>query len=237
MKRPSPIQVVFCGFGRFLFEQEWQIVKAKLERLINELELHPEKRPPLIAQLFLISGEDRRHGQHCGFDWRAILRAALRGVICGTREGASTIEQQIVRVVTGRFERTFRRKVREILLASLVAAHFPKRFTPAVYLSIGYYGWRMNNFSQASRRLHFRPSAELSITEAASLVARLKYPEPRIASNRRRRQIGNRIEHLRRLSRIHYHMGVYDHLGVSINGPSISYREEFVRAIGAIPQN
>src|SRR5207244_8697723 len=98
----------------------------------------------------------------------------------GRREGASTIEQQIVRVLTNRFERTFVRKVHEVLLAALVADLFPKSATPRLYLSIGYFGWRMDGFLQACRRLELRPDI-LSLDDAADVVARLKYPEPHTA--------------------------------------------------------
>ena len=63
--------------------------------------------------------------------------------------GASTINQQLVRVLTNRYERTFKRKVKEILLASLVARAIPKTDIPGIYLSVAYFGWRMNGLVQA----------------------------------------------------------------------------------------
>jgi membrane peptidoglycan carboxypeptidase len=168
--------------------------------------------PPLVAQRLLVSAEDHRHGRHGGIDYYAICRAVWRRLVQRRREGASTIEQQIVRVLTNRFERTLTRKVRELLLATLVSEQLPKSATPALYLSIGYYGWRMNGFAQACRRLGLKPPA-LSLDDAAALVARLKYPEARVPPPTRMAQIRRRAEHLKRLYLRHLSDGTYEHLG------------------------
>lgn len=167
-------------------------------------------------QQLLVSGEDHRHAQHPGFDLIAICRAVWRRLSSGKREGASTIEQQLVRTFTGRYEPTLRRKLREIMLAAFVDIHFPKDILPAVYLSVAYYGWQMNGYRQASRRLGLEPG-RLTLNEAASLVARIKYPEPRIAPATRKFDIRRRSTHLVKLYRIHLYDGTYGHL----NGKSL----------------
>ncbi len=200
------------GFAaRYILSAEWDQLRAKIQLECQELAAAPHLTPPLIAQKLLVTGEDRRHGKHPGFDVRAIARALWRRVASGRREGASTIEQQIVRVLTGRFERSLRRKIREILLARLVAQAFPKSVLPALYLHIGYYGWRMNNFDQACRRLGLFVWS-MSLRDAASLVARLKYPEPHVAPGSRIDQIRRRREYLIRLYFQHIKDGTYDHL-------------------------
>src|SRR5690606_20512217 len=131
---------------------EWPVVRDRIRREWRLLSRAPEASPPLIAQQLLVSAEDHRHRLHPGFDVIAIARAVWRRLSRGSCEGASTIEQQIVRVVTGRYERTYRRKLREIALAILVANSFPKAILPAIYLRIAYYGWRMNGYGEACRR-------------------------------------------------------------------------------------
>ena len=49
---------------------------------------------------------------------------------------------QLVRVLTGRFERSWRRKIDEMVLAVLLTRHVPSNELPALYLSVGYYGFR-----------------------------------------------------------------------------------------------
>ena len=209
---------------------DWDMVRSRIDLECARLARHPELAPPLVAQQLLISGEDHRHAWHPGFDLIAICRALWRRLACGSREGASTIEQQLVRTITGRYERTLRRKSKEILLATLVDASFQKDIVPAVYLSIAYYGWRMNGYRQACRRLGLRPSF-LTLDEAATLVARLKYPEPRATPISRTFQIHRRSKHLLGLYRHHLHDGTYEHL----NGTTVRSRPSALGLAQSVP--
>lgn len=190
---------------------DWDAVRGRIETESARFGSRPELAPSPIMQRLLVSGEDHRHGRHPGFDPIAIGRALWRRVSRGAHEGASTIEQQIVRVVTNRYERSISRKVREILLAILVADRYPKHILPAVYLAIAYYGWRMNGFEQACRRLGLLPLCA-TLHESARLVARLKYPEPGRNSARRMSQIDRRAKHLCALYRRHVLEGTYGYL-------------------------
>ena len=144
----------------------------------------------------LILGEDRRLAWHPGVDPLALCRAAWRTYGCGRREGGSTVAMQLVRVLTGRFDRSWRRKIDEMALAILVTRHVSRVELPALYLSVGYYGWRMNGFAQACQRLGIDPAC-CSLHESAMLVARLKYPQPRNCPAARWQQIASRSEYLK----------------------------------------
>jgi membrane carboxypeptidase/penicillin-binding protein len=199
-----------------LLHAEWETLCAALMRSRRMLTHGLYPTTPLVVQRLLVSAEDHRHARHCGFDVYAICRAIWRRVAFGRREGASTIEQQIVRVLTNRFEPTVSRKLHELMLAALLSEAIPKSQMPNLYLSIGYFGWRMNGFAEACRRLGVRPDT-ISLDEAAALVARLKYPEPRVAPLARLTQINRRREHLKHLYGRHLANGAYSHLGDEIN--------------------
>jgi membrane peptidoglycan carboxypeptidase len=190
------------------------MVRSRIEQERIYLVRRPDLAPSLIAQELLVSGEDHRHAWHSGFDPIAICRALWRRLAYGSHEGASTIEQQLVRTITGRYERTLERKLKEIVLAFLVCEAFSRKDLPAVYLAIAYYGWHMNGYRQACKRLRIRPDS-LALDRAASLVARLKYPEPKIAPDTRRQQIDRRSKHLLNLYRRHANDGTYTHLDPS----------------------
>lgn len=191
-----------CSFlAIWLLRNEWQ----KLQNML--IKFYPMYNEscydvPILAQQLLISGEDHRFFQHGGIDPIAICRAIWRRLIFGKHEGASTIEMQIVRVVSGRFEPTLKRKIKEMGLATLLTRLIPKDQLPALYLQIGYYGWRMNGFENACRRLGLNKNS-ITSTEATQLVARLKYPQPRRSIRSRRDQIITRGEHLLYLYRRH----------------------------------
>ncbi len=173
----------------------------ELDQLVASLRgtLVPVVSPRLADAL--VQAEDHRFRRHCGVDLRAVLRAIYKTVCCGQRQGASTIEQQLVRVSSGRFETTLRRKVREIALAVALGGYFTKDTLLTLYLVRGYYGYGMTGLHEACVALGI-DAASLSFGEAASLVARLKYPEPRTCSPKQRARIDGRTQHiLRRLVR------------------------------------
>jgi membrane carboxypeptidase/penicillin-binding protein PbpC len=185
-----------------LLRQEWLALQGQLTRVYRAHIDAARLSPSAMAQQLLISGEDHRFFSHGGIDLIAICRAIWRGIVLRKPEGASTIEMQVVRVISGRFERTLRRKLREMALATLVTRAVPKEALPAVYLRIGYYGWRMNGFESACRRLGLSAEA-LTPVQTARLVARLKYPQPRATRPERWTQISARAQHLLRLQSQH----------------------------------
>jgi membrane carboxypeptidase/penicillin-binding protein len=213
---------------------DWLVISEFVGAELTHLQTGAAPLPPIQCQCLLVSGEDHRHRLHLGFDPLAILRAAWRGCTDGRREGASTIDQQIVRVVTGRYEITAARKVREIVLAVALRRQFPASGLPALYLHLGYYGWRMNGFQAACRRLGFDPEL-MTLWDAAQLVARLKYPEPRSASTDRLAQIRRRARHLTRLYAWHQHSGVYSHLLGGFNSNGVRTLARTGEPICAIP--
>jgi len=201
---------IIRNIGRLALHEEWELVRTALSSEWHQLMQKPDLMPPLIVRRLLISGEDHRHARHSGYDPHAICRAIWRRATRGSREGASTIEQQIVRVITNRYENTILRKTREIMLAALVSEYFPKAILPIVYLRIGYYGWHMNGYSQACKRVGIQ-NGNLTIEKAAGLVARLKYPEPKVSPKFRIHQIERRTKHLLQLYQKHSNDGTYEY--------------------------
>ena len=226
---------VLRAIARRVLKPDWQILAAQL-RVEYERARVTQSSIPLIAQQLLVSGEDHRHGNHHGYDLIAITRAVWRRISRRTHEGASTIEQQIIRVLTGRYERTMARKVREILLATLVTTVVPKHSLPAIYLRVGYYGWRMNGWVAACSRLHLSPTA-LGLQAAALLVARLKYPQPRNSPQHRARQIECRAHHLMTLRAKHLHDGTYAYLTKPAVASAVLSRAPYERPLGVIPES
>ncbi len=125
----------------------------------------------------LIVAEDHRFYLHRGLDLLAILRAVWYCCYRRRLVGGSTLEQQLIRTLTGKKERTLKRKLKEMVLTSCVGVCIPKSEVPGVYLSVAYFGWRMNGVHQACERLGIETTS-MTTRQAAEVVARLKYPEP-----------------------------------------------------------
>jgi membrane peptidoglycan carboxypeptidase len=208
------------NFVKSTVEKEWNDLSLTLISKYEYYKNKPEFRPPIIAQHLLISGEDHRFFYHPGFDIIAICRAIFRRMVFNIIEGASTIDQQLVRVLTGRYERTIKRKWREICLAILLTSIVPKEELPGLYLSIAYFGWHMNNFKEACEKLHLNPST-MTMKEAAELVARLKYPEPSQPSKKRIQAIRRRGIHLMKLYKLHVLDSTYNILKLQMSHASI----------------
>ena len=191
----SLVFTVSLPFRHRIARREWTRLRAAVDRIIAEMDSSDHPLPTLQMCQFLILGEDRRFQYHPGTDPIALCRAIWKTVFCHHRQGGSTIAMQLVRTMTGDSEPTLRRKVVEIVLAVRLTRHTGRARLPILYLWVGYYGWKMNNFMQACSRLRIDPRSA-SEPESAMLVARLKYPEPRRLHGERMRRIRCRAVHL-----------------------------------------
>jgi membrane peptidoglycan carboxypeptidase len=183
--------------ARLLLTREWDALSLRiLAEHKNNLRLSDQI--PANAVYCLILAEDRRFRDHWGVDVLGLVRAAVHSIAGRGLEGASTIEQQLVRTLTGHTQRTIGRKVREMLLASRIRTILSKYEIATMYLHIAYFGWKMNGYAAACRRHRIPLSGSISMHDAAELISRLKYPEPRVASAPRIHLIRQRSEHILR---------------------------------------
>jgi monofunctional glycosyltransferase len=159
-----------------------------LQRCLETVDATATLPARLVATL--VAAEDHRSAFHAGVDPVSLLRVVFLWLRTGRPEGASTIEQQFVRVVTARYERTLYRKLREQLLAVALCQRRSKTRVAMAYLSIAYYGSRQVGLSALLAALG--PNLELATQDDVSrMIARLKYPEPLLPTTLWR----NRIEH------------------------------------------
>ncbi|WP_368299964.1 biosynthetic peptidoglycan transglycosylase [Kluyvera sichuanensis] len=172
--------------------EDWLLIKRKIVSIKNESDKLTIS-PRLITMLII--AEDHRFEKHCGVDLVSILRATWRTIFCRRTEGASTIAMQLVRVLTGRYERTLKRKIQEMYLATKLTKHINKSDLPKLYLFVAYFGWRMNGITQLSNRLKI-DLLKITDMEAAGIIARLKYPEPQKYDHIRIKKIQNRAKYI-----------------------------------------
>jgi len=124
----------------------------------------------------VLAVEDRRFYSHHGMDPIRIARAAWKNFRAGRIvEGGSTITQQLARASLSS-ERTYDRKIREILLAAEIEQRYTKaqileQYLNTVYLGDGYYG-----VEAASRGYFGKPASDLDPHEAALLAALVRSP-------------------------------------------------------------
>lgn len=132
--------------------------------------------PPHLAQA-IVAIEDRRFYQHSGVDLRGILRAGWRNSQAGaTREGASTITQQLARLMYLSPERAFRRKIQEALIAVWLETQLTKEEILLRYLNTAYFGAGAYGVDAAARRYFGKKASELQLSEAAMLAGLVRAP-------------------------------------------------------------
>ena len=145
---------------------------------------------------FLIVAEDHRYKYHIGFDLIAIFRSILKYIFYDKKEGASTIEQQLVRVVICDYRYNICRKIKEIILACYVKSVFEKKHIALIYLNIAYYGTKYQSLDAILEKFDLTKSDHIDNRTCAEIIARLKYPEPLICSAHRNIQIEMRVKHI-----------------------------------------
>lgn len=132
--------------------------------------------PPVLQQAVLAS-EDSSFFQHGGIDALGIARAALTDVREGRfSQGASTITMQLARMIFLTREKKWSRKIEEALLAVELEKSYSKQQILTLYLNLVNLGHGNYGVEAASRYYFGKPTQELTLAEAATLVGIIPLP-------------------------------------------------------------
>ena len=133
--------------------------------------------PRLLAQA-VIAKEDRRFYSHGGVDWYGTLRALVADVLHrgASRQGGSSITQQLARNSIGRMERTYDRKLLEIFLANRIEKAYTKEQILRYYLDRIYFGQGLYG-AQTTAYAFFGVSVQqLTLPQCALLAGMISSP-------------------------------------------------------------
>jgi monofunctional biosynthetic peptidoglycan transglycosylase len=147
---------------RFHPRQEWVPLSRVSPTLINAA----------------IAAEDSTFYSHRGVEWGLTRDVLLESLRTGRRDrGASTITQQVARNLYLSPQKTYLRKIREIVLAQRLEQNLPKKRILEIYLNIAEWGEGIFGVEAASRTFFGKSAADLTWDEATAMVAVL--PSPR----------------------------------------------------------
>jgi membrane peptidoglycan carboxypeptidase len=125
----------------------------------------------------IIAIEDRHFYEHGGFYLPSLLRAVIRNFVAGsTREGGSTITQQLARMTYLSPERTIKRKVQEAIFAMWMERTLGKEEILSRYLNTAYFGAGVYGVDAAAKRYFGKTAKELSLSESAMLAGLVRAP-------------------------------------------------------------
>jgi penicillin-binding protein 1A len=129
-----------------------------------------EDIPPLVRNAF-IAAEDAKFFTHRGVDFSGIARAAIANLRAGdVVQGASTITQQVVKALLLTPERSYERKLKEILLSLRLEQALTKQQILELYLNQIYLGDGNHGVGAAARNYFGKPVQKLTAAEAAMLA-------------------------------------------------------------------
>jgi penicillin-binding protein 1A len=131
---------------------------------------------PKVMQQAVLSIEDARFYQHSGVDYLGVIRAGLANFGEARSQGASTITMQVARNFYLSTEKTFIRKIYEILLALKIESQLSKEQILEVYMNQIYLGQRAYGFAAASEIYFGKPLKDVTVAEAAMLAGLPKAP-------------------------------------------------------------
>jgi len=148
-------------------------------------EIHAEEKRTVIPfdqipdylKKATIAIEDKNFYFHQALDWRAVIRAIFVNLKSGTiRQGGSTITQQVAKTSFLTPERTFNRKIKEVILAYWLEKKFSKDEILNLYLNLVPYGSNAYGVEAASQIYFGKSAKDLSLAESAYLAALPKAP-------------------------------------------------------------
>ncbi len=129
-----------------------------------------EKIPKEVIHAF-ISSEDERFWEHQGVDFRSIARAFIENLRAGrVVQGGSTITQQVTRSLLLTREKSFERKIKEILLATQLERNFSKEQILTLYLNQIYLGNRAYGVQAAAQNYFHKNVDQLNLAEIAMIA-------------------------------------------------------------------
>ena len=132
---------------------------------------------PEVMKHAILSAEDDRFYQHGGIDYLGIIRAAVTNLVGGgKRQGASTITQQVARNFFLSSEKSYTRKLYEILLSFKIESNLSKDQILELYINQIFLGQRAYGFAAAAQIYYGKPLKDISIAEAAMLAGLPKAP-------------------------------------------------------------
>ncbi len=206
------------------------------------------RRQPLPFEAFpgrlvqaVLAAEDDRFFEHPGFDWQGLTRAAWTLLRTGEKaQGGSTITMQVARNFFLSREKTYLRKLTEIILATRIEAGLTKREILALYLNKIYLGQRAYGVGAAAQVYYGKAVDELTLAETAMLAGLPKAPsrvnpisDPSAALARRNYVLG-RLRDLGQISEAEHASAVAERDVARLRGAEIEvdagYAAEMARA-------
>jgi penicillin-binding protein 1A len=139
-------------------------------------ELTPIAQIPKVMKDAVLAAEDARFFEHGGVDYLGMVRAGLANFGRSKSQGASTISMQVARNVYLSAEKTYTRKIYEVLLTFKLEHLLTKEQILEVYMNQIFLGHRAYGFAAAAQTYYGKSLKDITVDEAAMLAGLPKAP-------------------------------------------------------------
>jgi membrane carboxypeptidase/penicillin-binding protein len=131
---------------------------------------------PDFVQKAFVAAEDKRFFQHHGVDERSVIRAFMNTMTGDSRQGGSTITQQVAKNLLVGDSVTFERKIREVIVANRIEKVLSKQEILEIYLNSIYLGRSSWGVDLAAQAYFGKPIKDVSLVQGAFLAGLTKGP-------------------------------------------------------------
>jgi len=166
--RPDVITAVYSDDNKVVgeFAMERRIVVAL------------EDIPPYL-QAAILAAEDDQFYNHSGINYLSNIRAVYKDILKMRRaQGASTITQQLARMLMNDYEKTFDRKIKELLIAWKIEKRYSKQQILTLYCNLHNMGYGIYGVAAAADAFFGKQLKDLTLEECAMIAGLPKNPGP-----------------------------------------------------------
>jgi penicillin-binding protein 1A len=163
-----------------------------------------EEVPQQLVNAF-VAAEDDGFFEHPGVDYKGLIRAGIQLLLTGKkRQGGSTITMQVTRNFLLSNEKTYTRKLKEIILALKIEREYPKNKILELYLNQIYMGHSAYGIAAAAQTYYGKDLNNLTLAEQSMIAGLPKAPSAYNPITNEDRAIGRRNYVLQRMLELNY---------------------------------
>lgn len=169
------------------------------------------KEMPVALKKAIIATEDKNFYKHDGYDLTGLVRSTLANIQAGRLvQGASTITQQLARLLFLNNEKTYDRKIKEFILSARIEKSISKDKILEMYLNNVYLGSGAYGVAGAAKVYFNKPLSSLTLAESALIAGLPQAPSIYSPFNdlnkaiKRRNQVLNRMYKMRYITKEEY---------------------------------
>ncbi len=192
--KPNPVTTIYSADG--------EVIKTFTAYKFEKVSI--DKIPDYLKKA-VIATEDKNFYRHRGFDTMGMVRSTITNIASGeVKQGASTITQQLARILFLSNEKTFDRKIKELIIAHRIEKTISKDEILEMYLNSVYLGSGVYGVSSAARTFFDKDLSQLTLAEQALIAGLPQAPSIYSPFANKKAGLKRRDQVLRRMYRNKY---------------------------------